>query len=577
MALRAAKQLYPQLEIHFVCRERFSESAKRVPWIEKVIVLPTEKLVGPLLEDNGREAEALAELARWIAPMVNEPWDLLMNWTYSDASSYLTALLPARIKLGYTRRKDGSVSCADGWSHYILGAVQSGVSQNIHVTDILTTQLLTALQIHVGDPIDPGTATVTSKSFFQLSLKDSEIPFTQRDPGRKWVGIQLSSDRERDTIAPEIWAKAAHYLVSRHPEVRVLLLGTASHKAAEEKFMAEIERLSANEPGQTMGAQNSILSYIGKANFDLWASLVGRCQWIMASDPTSLQLASVLGTRVLYAAPMGRKYQESGPYGNGHYVVTPKTEGTPLTAEAIYGCWTYGATEWAHRRQMTVESHFSQLGFAQALNQSEVLRSKIRNTQDGGGVAYETLPEESLSIEDWSSQVVGHIARAWYCGWTPPIGQEIQRGKIRPTLVKSLRTVDESVDVLIKICDEGKRTALEMKEKALKLKSQKLMDLKDRAEIQDLGSKLNEINGLLARLGKAQKSLLFFDQMAKVVMHNLKGEALSELSHETAECYQMLGEGARSTKYWIKKTLEMARPQAVKQASVIAFKEGKSL
>ncbi|MBI2712809.1 MAG: hypothetical protein HYX41_08155, partial [Bdellovibrio sp.] len=96
MALRAAKQLYPQLEIHFVCRERFSDSAKRIPWIEKVIVLPTEKLVGPLLEDTGREAEALAELARWIAPMVNETWDMLMNWTYSDASSYLTALLPAR-------------------------------------------------------------------------------------------------------------------------------------------------------------------------------------------------------------------------------------------------------------------------------------------------------------------------------------------------------------------------------------------------------------------------------------------------------------------------------------------------
>src|SRR4051812_8204494 len=118
MALRAAKQLYPELEIHFIAREKFAVAAKRVPWIQNVITLPTDKLLSPMLSGEKNETEALADLARWLSPLVGQPWDFVVNWSYSDASSYLTALLPGRVKLGFTRRLDTSFTCADGWSHY---------------------------------------------------------------------------------------------------------------------------------------------------------------------------------------------------------------------------------------------------------------------------------------------------------------------------------------------------------------------------------------------------------------------------------------------------------------------------
>ena len=160
MALKAAKQLYPQLEIHFLARERFASAARRVPWIEEVITLPTDDLLGPVVRGEAAERQALLGLAQWLSPLIEEPWDLLMNWSYSDASSYLTAMIPATVKLGYTRAKDQAFSCSDGWSHYMQAIVQGRVDQNIHLTDILTTQLLTALQIHVGDPVDAGDQPV---------------------------------------------------------------------------------------------------------------------------------------------------------------------------------------------------------------------------------------------------------------------------------------------------------------------------------------------------------------------------------------------------------------------------------
>ena len=196
MALRAAKQLYPNLEIHFVARERFAAAAKRVPWIKKVVTLPTEQILAPVLTGEKTELQALSDVARWVGPLVKEPWDMVVNWSYSEASSFLTGLLPARVKLGYSRRRDTTFAAADGWSHYIQAIVQNGLSQNIHLTDIFTTQLLTALQIHFGEPMNDGNAPVTSKNFFELEIGEKEGKW--RDRSRKWVAIQLGAGREEN-------------------------------------------------------------------------------------------------------------------------------------------------------------------------------------------------------------------------------------------------------------------------------------------------------------------------------------------------------------------------------------------
>src|SRR5690349_8961652 len=86
MAIRAAKQLYPQLEIYFLSRERFSSAAIRVPWIKKVITLPTDTLLGPVIGQQKSEIQAMGDIARWIAPLVKDPWDILVNWSFSEAS-----------------------------------------------------------------------------------------------------------------------------------------------------------------------------------------------------------------------------------------------------------------------------------------------------------------------------------------------------------------------------------------------------------------------------------------------------------------------------------------------------------
>jgi len=575
MALRAAKQLYPNLEIHFVAREKFSAAVKRVSWIKSVVTFPTEQIIGPVLGGEKTDVQALGDIARWIAPLVKEPWDMIVNWSYSESSSYLTGILPARVKLGYSRRKDTSFCAVDGWSHYMQAIVQGGVHQNIHLTDILTTQLLTALQIHFGEPANAGDAPVTSKSFFTLESNPEGEDWSWRDASRKWIAIQLGAAQDSKTWSPENWASLIHQILRKNQGYSFVLLGGRDDQTRAQILLARLENLLREDPEST----KQVLSLVGKTDFDLWASVIVGCQWLFSCDTAAIHLASVLGTRVLNVSVGPVRWSETGPYGNGHYVVAAAGDCTgcvqesaeqaqhscrrEVTPEAVYATWSYGSTEWSHRRKISIEEHSESQGLLPAIQNVKILRAKIRNTQDGGGVYYEPLSQNGLLEPEWMGMVIGHVARAWYCGWVPPVGQELQREKLSPALIQRLRELDDSVKVLTQIYNEAAVTAVTLNKKSARLKSDKIMRLDDRNELRDLGDKLFELEALVERLGNTQPSLKAFIQMSKVLMHNLRGDALSELGKETASCYRQLNEGVSIMKEWLQYSIQLAKPIAV--------------
>src|SRR5690606_40609355 len=93
-------------------------------------------------------------------------------------------------------------------------------------------------------------------------------------------------------------------------------------------------------------------------------------QWLISTDTAAIHLASVLGTRVLNLSVGPVRFRETGPYGNGHYVI----RAPDLKAEAVYVAWTYATTEWQHKRELPVEEHFANLGAKSHLDTLEIYR-----------------------------------------------------------------------------------------------------------------------------------------------------------------------------------------------------------
>jgi hypothetical protein len=444
----------------------------------------------------------------------------------------------------------------------VQAIVQGRVHQNIHLTDILTTQFLTALQIHIGDPSpnSDNQAPVTSKAFFSLELDESafQFQFNHENGSKKYFAIQLGAGQDAKTWSPKNWARLANFILQRHPDHYLYLLGGKEDLTKSQEFLEDLSSLSPD--------LSRVISLVGTTTFDLWASIISQCQWVFAGDTAAIHLASVLGVRVMNISIGPVRHAETGPYGNGHYVISedPEIENSEgITPEGVYAVWSYATTEWAHRRQLPIDSHFAQLGWSDKLNPLRVYRSKIRSTQDGGGVVYEGMSTKPVLIHEWTSMVMGYLARNWYCGWIPPIGQELVRETISPALVQNLRELDEATQVLSQICQQASQTADELNQKSSGLKSDKLMGVDDRAALQKLGRTLLELEVLLERVTKMNPCLMAFSQMAKVLMHHLQGSQLSDLGKETGDAYRQLNEGISIFRQWIQYTLALAKPVAV--------------
>ena len=105
--LRALHRAHPGAEIHFLVREKFLGATNG---LANVIVhtLPTADLLG------GTNGTIESRFTEWLTPIGGE-WDMIVNLSFSPASSYLTDLLRTQktIVRGYTRHADGFLAIPD--------------------------------------------------------------------------------------------------------------------------------------------------------------------------------------------------------------------------------------------------------------------------------------------------------------------------------------------------------------------------------------------------------------------------------------------------------------------------------
>ncbi|MFN7684606.1 MAG: glycosyltransferase family 9 protein [Oligoflexia bacterium] len=558
LALRAAQQLYPLLELTLVCREEFAELPQQAEWLKEVVALPTQDWVSSVTQGTSSVQEAMGPAARAISPLIgnktnDESWDLLVNWSYSEASSYLAALLPAKLKLGYSRRSQSlDFSSGDAWSQYIHGAVQGALNPGLHLTDMLTTQLLTALQIQQGDPADVGNQSATGRNFFSRSVAGDPI----LDPSRVWIGIQADSFYK----APE-WASLIKNTLERHPEVHVAILGDEKRKA----LAREIVQTCTHEGLDP----RRMVNLAGETDAELWIDVVSQCRWMIACSPLPAQLASLLGTRVLQLSHRKNPSSIQAAYGNQHLLLSTTDDSVPLAPEAVYAAWSFGHYERIHHKGWNFERHLEQLGFTSLMEWTELRRSRIRPGEEGGGVVYDSVFSRPMETHEWLALVHAQIARQWYCGWTAQVGSELNRQTIGPRLLQDLRALSDSSEVLLRVLSEAVRTSEQFQAKGSGLKSEKLMSVSDRQELEKLGRKLLELQKLIERLAAADTHLSLFSAMLTVMLHNLQGEQIAEISKETLLSFKQLEQGAELLRMWIKHTLKMARPAAVAPLSLV--------
>ncbi|MCC7442422.1 MAG: hypothetical protein IT285_12370 [Bdellovibrionales bacterium] len=73
MALRAAQQLYPSLEISLLVHEEHAAAARKVSWIREVHAFPSSGVAGALAKGRVTEEQAVSAAAVWLKPVISDP------------------------------------------------------------------------------------------------------------------------------------------------------------------------------------------------------------------------------------------------------------------------------------------------------------------------------------------------------------------------------------------------------------------------------------------------------------------------------------------------------------------------
>ena len=517
MALRAIKQLYPQIRLNVWVPLALRHVYDKTPWIDQVI------------------AEESRSMSRH--------WDWAINWSLDESTGRLMRRVSADHKIGFGQASDETVLCHDEWSTYIKGVIQTGLPQDIHLTDIWTTQALTSFQQHLGEPSEAAARNpVTSRSFFRLEFVDDGFDWDWQHSSLKWLALQLDLPPKGQWTVDQ-WKALVLTVIDRNPDYNLLLCGDETASV----WAGELDR--ALRPLLPKGIK--CLFRVGKTTFDQWTHMVSRCQWLIGFPGAGVQLASLLGTRVLLLNQgSAASLQESGPYGNGHYVLSGA-----FSPESIVEVWKYASTEWSHQRRQALEHP--------SLENQSVYRTRIRTVEEGGGVVFENMLREVLSITEWSSRVVGQIARSWYCGWTAPAGKDLKHHHIRPELLRELRGLLESLEVIEKISQQAMLACSQISDRSLRLHSEKIMRLQDRESIAHIATKLFELDQLTDRVTEIKEPLKMFTYMRKVMMHELRGQGLTQVSKQSAIVYQRLNDAIRLYRDWTKATIDLAKPRMV--------------
>lgn len=282
--LRALRRTHPDWDLHLLLRKSFSAGAGWVPSDIQIHSMDTPHILGPVLGEPVAWTEALDHLGSLVNQLRSQKFDLVINLTFSAASSYLVHQLGlAREQTrGYTRHGDGYLDIPDDPSAYFYGQVGEGTSNRLHLTQIF--------------------AEVAGVELVQ----NDWLPLWRGQKSNQ-VSVHVGASLKKKTLNPSGWAALLSDFADR-TQTQIVLMG-----APEEVPLgaAVADRLPPDQ----------VLNRVGTTRFQDLQEILCSSRFLLAADSGPMQLASLLGVPVLCLSQGPVNPCETGPRSVGSRIL----------------------------------------------------------------------------------------------------------------------------------------------------------------------------------------------------------------------------------------------------------------
>jgi ADP-heptose:LPS heptosyltransferase len=323
-ALAALRRRWPEARIHLLARRGFGgvlagneDVAERIEWDAAPLDKDWSALPFP---------ERLATLREFVRPLRATKFDLVCNLSNDLPGALLAYLMHPRRTVGLTFCRDRRYRVRDDWSRYLFLSTEVRRMNSLNLAEVL-------VRACDGDgPTAPKLRVSEEDERFAESVIRKKLFGAPRPP----IGIQIGASKDYKRWPPARFRELAARLGAQRETI--LFFGVADERPA---IAAIVDPLRA--------AGVAAVNMAGETTFGRLAALLKRCRLLISNDTAAIHVAAAVGTPCLALTFSTANAWDTGPYGEGHFVLEPQL--------ACYPCaWHAQCARLACRDQLSVEA-----------------------------------------------------------------------------------------------------------------------------------------------------------------------------------------------------------------------------
>ena len=306
------RKKYPEAFLSILVDSRYAPVASGFSDVDEVICLNLESVCSSVNDRKLSLPEKYERVAHELAHFKKRNFGRVYNINSSMITAIICLFFRKSEIIGYRLNPLTRKHIGEAWAKFILHLMRHRRIMRINLVD---------LWAHYEEQ---GKATCPHLSFMADAAETGPRSFLPLgDRGGVVIGMQMGCGGEFRQWPVEYYAALAYKLV-REMNACVILLGSRSEQHLGRRFNREWLRMGGEAP-----SPGRVIDLIGETSIPELASTLQACDMVIGGDTGTLHLAAASGTRVAGLYMGTASCHETGPYGDGHYVLQACTPCSP--------------------------------------------------------------------------------------------------------------------------------------------------------------------------------------------------------------------------------------------------------
>ncbi len=309
--LNRLQEEWPGVAVDLVVDHRFAPVASLLTGLREVIALDFHALID---ESRALVKDVVAlyqDVAAWAKPLAERRYDRIINLTFNRPSALLAGFIGAPDIRGAQSAWDGGMVVENPWMGYFCDFHQFRRLNRFNLVDIYA----------LGGS-GPGTF---SPLRLALSREDHTWAREALTGVTGWIAVQAGASDSMKAWRPHLFGLALAKM-SKQWQGGILFIGSRE----EEATIAEVVQVY-----REAGGESPVKNVAGRTTLNQLAGLLAECRLLLTNDTGPMHIGVAVGTSVIDLSVGHVDFQETGPYGSGHWVVQPELDCAPCGFDQV--------------------------------------------------------------------------------------------------------------------------------------------------------------------------------------------------------------------------------------------------